>query len=90
VKEVAWKQVTRNHWTAHLPGGVTLDVTRNRSWKAQRDGKPFKIEVFGNIWVQQHREGYVTLDEAQIGAEQIAKKIVRNLAAWASAKRAAR
>jgi hypothetical protein len=90
VKEVTWKQVTRNHWTAPLPGGVTLDVIRNRSWKAQRDDKPFKIEVFGNIWVQQHREGYASLDEAQIGAEQIAKKIVRDLATWASVKRAAR
>jgi len=84
---VFWKQITRNHWIAHLPGDVTLGVTRNRSWKAQRDTKPFKIEVFGNIWPQQHREGYEVLEQAQLAAEAAedsAKKIVRDLAAWAA------
>jgi hypothetical protein len=59
-------------------------VTRNRSWKALRDDKPFKIEVFGNIWVQQHREGYVFLEQAQLAAEEAARKIVRGLVAWAA------
>ena len=81
---VIWKQITRNHWVANLPGDVTLGVTRNRSWKAQRDAKPFKIEVFGNIWAQQHREGYEFLKQAQLAAEGIAKKIVRDLATWAA------
>jgi hypothetical protein len=81
---IVWKQITRNHWTANLPGGVSLGVVRNRSWKAQRDDKPFKIEVFGNIWAQQHREGYEILEQAQLAAEDIAKKIVLDLAAWAA------
>ena len=82
--QITWKQITRNHWTANLPGAVTLNVTRNRSWKAQRDAKPFKIEVFGNIWAQQHREGYALLEQAQLAAEDAARKIVRGLAAWAA------
>jgi hypothetical protein len=81
---IHWKQITRNHWTAMLPGGVTIDVMRNRSWKAQRDDKPFKIEVFGNIWAQQHREGFAFLEQAQIAAEDAARKIVRGLVAWAA------
>jgi len=81
---IVWKQTTRNHWRGAMPGGVGLDVTRNRSWKAQRDAKPFKVEVFGNIWAQQHREGYEFLEQAQLAAEDMARKIVRGLAAWAS------
>lgn len=81
---VVWWQVTRNSWVSILPNGVSLTVARNRSWKANRDPKPFKIEVFGNVWAQQHREGYETLAEAQLGAERIAKKIVRGLAKWAT------
>ena len=81
---ITWKQITRNHWTATLLGGVTINVTRNRCWKAMRDDKPFKIEVFGNIWVQQHREGYEFLEQAQLAAEDAARKIVRGLVAWAS------
>lgn len=81
---ITWKQITRNHWTATLLGGVTINVVRNRSWKALRDDKPFKIEVFGNIWVQQHREGYELLEQAQLAAEEAARKIVRGLVAWAS------
>jgi hypothetical protein len=84
-KVVVWEQVTRNCWVANLPGGVSIDVRRNRSWKASRDPKPFKIEVFGNVWAQQHGEGYASLAEAQRGAEQIAKKTVRRLATWAAA-----
>lgn len=84
-KGVVWVQVTRNCWVAKLPGNVSLGVQRNRSWKALLDPKPFKIEVFGNIWAQQHREGYESLAAAQIGAEQVAKKIVRRLAKWATA-----
>lgn len=84
MKKIIWEQITHNHWWARLPGDVTINVTRNRSWKAQRDDKPFKIEVFGNVWVQQHREGYEYLDEAQLAAEEAAKKIVRGLAAWAA------
>ena len=70
---VVWRQLTRNCWVATLPGGVTLSVDRNRSWRALRDPRPFKIEVLGNIWAQQHREGYATLDEAQRGAERVAE-----------------
>lgn len=81
---IVWTQITRNHWAATLLGGVTINVTRNRSWKAQRDSKPFKIEVFGNVWVQQHREGYVLLEQAQLAAEEAARKIVRGLATWAA------
>lgn len=79
-----WRQITRNHWTATLPGGVSINVTRNRSWKAQRAAKPFKIDVFGNLWVQQHREGYEFLEQAQLAAEDAARMIVRGLAAWAA------
>ena len=81
---IVWKQITRNHWTATLLGDVTINVTRNRSWKAMRDDKPFKIEVFGNIWIQQHREGFEFLEQAQLAAEDAARKIVRGLVAWAS------
>lgn len=81
---IKWNQITRNHWTATLPGGVTINVVRNRSWKSLRDDKPFKIEVFGNIWVQQHREGFELLEQAQLAAEDAARKIVRGLAAWAA------
>ena len=88
MKKVVWQQITRNCWVVRLPGGVSLCVQRNRSWKAQRDAKPFKIEVFGNIWAQQHREGYASLAEAQLGAEKIAKKIVHGLATWASSRAA--
>lgn len=83
IKTIVWQQITRNHWVAKLPGDVSIAVQRNRSWKALRDDKPFKIEVFGNIWAQQHREGYTSLAEAQIGAEKIAKKIVKGLVTWA-------
>lgn len=80
-----WQQITRNCWVANLRGGVSLCVQRNRSWKAQCDLKPFKIVVFGNVWAQQHREGYESLAKAQLGAERIAKNIVRGLARWATA-----
>lgn len=82
--KIDWKELTRNCWVASLPGDVSLGVTRHRSWKTQHDPKPFKIEVFGNVWAQPRREGYETLAEAQYGAEQIAKQIVRGLAKWAA------
>jgi hypothetical protein len=88
MKKVVWQQITGNCWVERLLGDVSLCVQRNRSWKAQGDAKPFKIEVFGNIWVQPHREGFASLAEAQRGAEKIAKKIVRGLVAWASSRAA--
>ena len=83
-KMIDWRQITRNCWVANLPGGVSIGVDRNRSWKSLRDPKPFKIAVFGNIYAQQHREGYEDLETAQAAAEQVAKKIVRGLVKWAT------
>jgi hypothetical protein len=84
MNKLEWRTVTRNHWTATLPGtSVYIEVHRNRSWKALRDDRPFKLTILGQQFGWPDHE---TLDDAQHAAEEHAKTIVRKLARWAGAR----
>lgn len=76
-----WKAITRNHWRAKLPGtGLSIEVTRNRSWKTLRHDFPFRLVILGQ---QFGWPDYAFLDEAMAAAEKHAKVAIRKLAAWA-------
>lgn len=75
----AWRQHTRNSWSANVTSNLSISVSRHARWRRAGRTTPFpwNVEVFGNRWAAGRT--FDDLEDAQIAAEKIAKRYAKRL-----------